>query len=321
MTIPGHFLIVGGAGFIGSHFVDKLLTLPNTVQITVFDNFTSGTREHLAAHQSDPRLKILEADAADLTALKNAMRGTQVVIHLASNPDLAKAQSDPDIDFREGTLLTRNVLEAMRDTHCPRLLYASGSGVYGDCGENPLSETHGPLIPVSPYGASKLAGEALISSYCHMFNIKAIVFRFANVIGPRQTHGVGFDFLRRLRKNPTMLSILGDGRQSKPYIYVQDVVEAVWMAYLATPSRYEIFNIGTEDAITVTEIAKMACETLQLSPDSTTFQFSGGRGGWKGDVPVVRLNNTKIQSLGWRPRYTSQEAMRLALEAMKESPL
>src|SRR5262249_28223433 len=154
----------------------------------------------------------------------------ELVIHLASNPDIARAASEPAIDFHEGTYLTHNVLEAMRQTRTPLLLYASGSGVYGDLGELEVNEDHGPLLPISTYGASKLAGEALICSYCHMFDLTARVFRFGNVVGPRQTHGVGFDFLRQLLTRPSYLRILGDGTQSKSYVHVSDVVDAALMA-------------------------------------------------------------------------------------------
>ena len=172
------------------------------------------------------------ATCGDLGPLTAAMDGHHVVIHLASNPDIARAATDPDIDFRQGTCLTNNVLEAMRLSGTMNILYASGSGVYGELGELEASEDHGPLIPISTYAASKLAGETLISAYCYMFELSARVFRFGNVVGPRQTHGVGFDFLRRLLSDPSKLRILGDGTQSKSYIHVHDVVEAVLLAAL-----------------------------------------------------------------------------------------
>ncbi|HEX3980053.1 MAG TPA: NAD-dependent epimerase/dehydratase family protein, partial [Acidimicrobiales bacterium] len=209
------FCIVGGAGFIGSHFVDRLLSEPSTEAVTVFDNFSSGREWHLAHHAADDRLRIVVGDAADLECLVAAMRGSGVVIHLASNPDIARASTEPAIDFDAGTLLTHHVVEAMRLSGARRILYASGSGIYGDLGELEVDEDHGPLLPVSTYGASKLAGEALISSYCSMFGLSGCIFRFGNVVGPRQTHGVGFDFARRLLEDSTHLPILGDGKQSK----------------------------------------------------------------------------------------------------------
>ena len=224
------YFIVGGAGFIGSHFADHLLADAGVTAVTLYDNFSSGREWHYEHHLSDPRMKIIRNDVGSLPALTSAMVGHDVVIHLASNPDIARAVTEPEIDFYQGTQLTNNVVEAMRRTGIPRLLYASGSGVYGEIGSTEAYEDIGPLIPVSTYGASKLAGEALISSYCYMFGLSARVFRFGNVVGPRQTHGVGFDFVRRLNADPTELRILGDGKQSKSYIHVYDVVNAVLAA-------------------------------------------------------------------------------------------
>jgi UDP-glucose 4-epimerase len=243
------------------------------------------------------------------------MRGHDVVIHLASNPDIARAATEPEVDFYQGTLLTNNVVEAMRRAQTPRLLYASGSGVYGELGLDPVDEDRGPFLPVSTYGASKLAGEALIASYCAMFGLRACAFRFANVVGPRQTHGVGFDFLRRLTADPRTLRILGDGQQSKSYIHVSDVVEAVLLALDQCPEPYQVFNVSTLDAITVTEIAEQAVACLQLA-ERPRFDYTGGTRGWKGDVPVVRLNSDRIRALGWRSQRNSREAIRAALEAM-----
>src|SRR5215469_17399661 len=221
------YLIVGGAGFIGSHFNDHLLADPSVTAVTIFDNFSSGRKWHFEDHLSDPRLRIVQGDVGDFSGLAKAMIGHDVVIHLASNPDIARAATEPEIDFYQGTLLTNNVVEAMRRTGARRILYASGSGVYGDLGEREAHEDHGPLQPISTYGASKLAGEALIAAYCAMFDLTGCAFRFANVVGSRQTHGVGYDFVRRLLVDPERLAIMGDGRQSKSYIHVSDIVGAV----------------------------------------------------------------------------------------------
>ena len=309
------FCIVGGAGFIGSHFTDRLLASSHTERVTLFDNFSAGREWHYEQHLNDPRLDVVRADVADLDALTHAVRGHEVVIHLASNPDIARAATEPEIDFYQGTLLTNNVVEAIRRTGVRRLLYASGSGVYGELGTTPVSEDTGPLLPVSTYGASKLAGEALISSYCAMFELKACAFRFANVVGPRQTHGVGFDFLRRLAADPRRLRILGDGQQSKSYIYVADVVEAVLLAHERCIEPYQVFNVSTGDAITVNEIAAEAAACLGLK-QPPVHEYSGGSRGWKGDVPVVRLDASRIRALGWAPKRNSREAMRAALDAM-----
>ena len=241
------FFIAGGAGFIGSHFVDRLLVGPDVDQVTVYDNYSSGRRWHHAAHDDDRRFTAVEGDVRDLDRLRDAMAGHDVVIHLASNPDIAAATTNPAIDFDQGTVLTHNVLEAMRTTSAHRILYASGSGIYGDLGHVEVHEDHGPLQPVSTYGASKLAGEALVSAYVAMFGLTACVFRFGNVVGARQTHGVGFDFVRRLRKDPTCLAILGDGSQTKSYIDVGDVVSAVLLAHRSTSRPCRAYNVATGD--------------------------------------------------------------------------
>jgi UDP-glucose 4-epimerase len=309
-------LIVGGAGFIGSHFTDRLLSDPATGRVTLFDNFTSGREWHFEHHLGDDRLRVVRGDVADLEDLCAAMAGHDTVIHLASNPDIAKAMSDPRVDFDQGTALTFHVVEAARRSGVVELLYASGSGVYGDIGEVEAHEDHGPLVPTSTYGASKLAGEALLSSYSAMFGLRASAFRFGNVVGPRQTHGVGFDFVRRLRRRPDVLEILGDGRQSKSYVHVDDVVSAVLHMSRTRQSAFEVFNVATGDYITVTEIAHLAAEVVGLPPGSTTFVYSGGDRGWKGDVPIVRLSTSRIQERGWRCERRCREALRDSMRSM-----
>ena len=320
------YFIVGGAGFIGSHFTDRLLADASTEAVTLYDNFSSGREWHYAQHIPDTRFRVVRGDVKDCGALREAMfgdgHGHDVVIHLASNPDIARAAIEPDIDFREGTFLTQQVVEAMRVTGTPRLLYASGSGVYGDLGEIEAAENYAPMQPVSTYGASKLAGEALISSYCAMFGLTARVFRFGNVVGPRQTHGVGFDFVRRLLDDPSRLRILGDGSQSKSYIHVFDVIKAVLLAHRNCPKPFEadflVYNVATGDYITVTEIAELAAEVAGLEPGSVRLEYTGGDRGWKGDVPVVRLNTDRIQSLGWRCQRTSRQALCASMQALLE---
>ena len=246
------YLIVGGAGFIGSHFTDALLANSNVAGVTLYDNLSSGREWHYEHHLRDSRFRVVRGDVSQLEQLCAAMESHDVVIHLASNPDIARAAREPEVDFYQGTLLTNNVVEAMRRTGAKRILYASGSGVYGDLREHEAAENHGLLEPVSTYGASKLAGEALISAYCYMFDLTGCAFRFGNVVGPRQTHGVGFDFVRRLLVDPTRLTILGDGTQSKSYIHVSDVVSAVLTAGNNPDGRrYEVFNVATGDYITV----------------------------------------------------------------------
>ena len=310
------FFIAGGAGFIGSHFTDRLLCDQTTEAVTVYDNFSSGREWHYAHHEQDRRLRVIHGDLKDLAALERNMDGHDTVIHLASNPDIARAAAEPDIDFREGTFLTQQVVEAMRRSGTPHLLYASGSGVYGDLGHSEAYEDFGPLLPVSTYGASKLAGEALIASYCAMFGLRACAFRLANVVGARQTHGVGFDFIRRLRTQPDRLRILGDGCQSKSYIHVEDVIEAVLLAQRVSEKNFEVYNVATSDYLTVTEIAELAIEIAGLAPDQVRLEYTGGDRGWKGDVPVVRLNTNRIRSLGWTPKRDTRQALCVALHAL-----
>jgi len=309
------YFIAGGAGFIGSHFTDRLLSDGSVTAVTLYDNFSSGREWHYEHHRNDGRLRIIRGDVKDLTVLAAAMRAHEVVIHLASNPDIARAATEPEIDFQEGTLLTNNELEAMRRSGTKTILYASGSGVYGDLGEREVDEDYGPLVPISTYGASKLAGEALISSYCHMFDFTARAFRFGNVVGPRQTHGVGFDFLRQLMKDPRRLRILGDGTQSKSYIHVRDIVEAVLLAALGSEERFAVYNVAT-DYITVTEIAHLAVECAGLDASEVEFEYTGGNRGWKGDVPIVRINADRIRRLGWVCSLGSRDALRESMMAM-----
>ena len=314
--MPAKIFIVGGAGFIGSHFVHRLLNDTTTRQITIYDNFTSGREWHYAEHASDPRLNVVRGDVKDSEPLERAMRGHDLVIHLASNPDISKAMTDPDIDFREGTLLTRQVVEAMRVAGVPSLLYASGSGVYGDIGMVEAKEDYSPMLPSSTYGASKLSGEAIITAYCAMFGLRACAFRFGNVVGPHQTHGVGFDFVKRLLSNPTELRILGDGSQSKSYVYIEDIIDAVLLAHAQKTKPFEVYNVATGDYITVKEIAEIAVEVVGLPSGSVKFVYTGGDRGWKGDVPIVRLNTDRIRLLGWKNRRTAREAIRDSMKSM-----
>ncbi|WP_102417689.1 NAD-dependent epimerase/dehydratase family protein [Mycobacterium sp. 4858] len=309
------FAVVGGAGFIGGHFVEHLLRM-GADQVTVYDNFSSGRRWHLADVIDDPRLRIEVGEVGDLEHLVQTVAGHDTVIHLASNPDIAAAATNPAIDFEQGTLLTHHVAEAARRCGVELVLYASGSGVYGDLGEVEAPEDHGPMLPTSTYGASKLAGEALLCSYAAMFDVSARCYRFGNVVGPRQTHGVGYDFIRRLLADPSHLQILGDGRQSKSYVHVDDVIAAVMTGARAVEAPYAVFNVATEDYITVTEIAELAVEVVGLPPGRTILEYTGGARGWKGDVPIVRLNSQRIRSLGWKNERSCQEALSDSMMAM-----
>ncbi|HEV2945974.1 MAG TPA: NAD-dependent epimerase/dehydratase family protein [Gemmataceae bacterium] len=306
------FFVTGGAGFIGGHLVERLLRRPDS-SVVVYDNFSSGRPWHLESVNAG-RLHVITGDIKDLGRLKEAMAGCEVVFHLASNPDIARAVREPDIDFWEGTYLTQNVLEAMRQNGVPRLLYSSGSGVYGDTGTTPVVETYSPMRPISTYGASKLAGEALICAYCHMFDMHALAFRFANVVGPRQTHGVAYDFVLRLLRDPSGLQILGDGSQSKSYIHVDDVLDAMLFLHDENWQGFDVFNVATEDYVTVREIADLVVRQLGLN--QVAYSFTGGDRGWKGDVPVVRFDSRKLRGKGWSNRRTSREALRDSIDSL-----
>jgi UDP-glucose 4-epimerase len=310
--------ITGGAGFIGSHLIGRLLKSEGTKRVVVYDNFTSGQQSYLKDLRSDGRLSVVEADLKDVGQVREAMVGCDTIFHLAANPDIAKAITQPDIDFWEGTYLTQNVLEGMRQTGASRIFYTSGSGVYGEDPAVDFHEDHGPCIPISTYGASKMASESLIAAYCHMFGLVARVFRFANVVGPRQTHGVGYDFIRRLKSDPGALRILGDGTQKKSYIHVDDVLEAIFLVAAKRLKAYEVFNVATDDYVTVREIADLAVAIAGLAPGEVRYDFTGGDRGWKGDVPVVRFNSSKIKALGWINRHSSAEALTDAMKAMRK---
>ncbi len=310
-----HF-IVGGAGFIGSHLVKTLLTEEKKSYVVIYDNFSSGKMRHLGEFEHNRNLKIIQDDVKNKENLSQAMAGSDVVYHLASNPDISKAVTQPDIDFWEGTYLTNNVIEAMRINGIKRLLYASGSGVYGDGGLVEIQEDYLPMLPISTYGASKLSCEAMICAYCHLFGIIASVFRFANVVGPRQTHGVGYDFVRRLTSNPRQLEILGDGTQSKSYIHVTDVISAMKILKEKAPDGFSYYNVATSDYITVTEIADIVVNIMGLK--DVKYKYTGGNRGWKGDVPIVRLNSNKIRSFGWTNTYSTKEAIHSSVNSIFE---
>jgi UDP-glucose 4-epimerase len=300
-----HVAILGGSGFIGGHIVDRLLSLDDPPFVTVLDRIKSH----------HPLAVSVVGDIGNPDVLKRALAGIDTVFHFAANADIAKAATDPGVDFWHGTYLTHCILEAMRKGGVKRIIYTSGSGVYGDCGETPVREDM-PCRPVSPYGASKLASEALISAYAHMFDITACVFRFANVVGPRQTHGVGYDFIRKLRADPTRLEILGDGTQSKSYVHVQDVINAVLLANERSTERFDVFNVATPDWATVREIADTVIDCMGLFFKKPRLEFGDQARGWRGDVPVVRFDSSKIRQLGWVPQFSSASAITDSVRAM-----
>ena len=305
------YFVAGGAGFIGSNMADALM---ERGEVTVFDNLSSGRMDHLVQHRDNPGFNFVEGEIGDLDHLIRAMEGHDVVCHFAANPDIARSMLETDLDIREGTILTYNVLEAMRKNGVKEILYPSGSGIYGDLGTTPTAEDFGPLLPISMYGASKLACEGLISAFSHMFEMRGWAFRFANIVGGRQTHGVGFDFINKLKADPTELAILGDGTQSKSYIHVSDVIRAMLFVYENADERVNIFNVATDDYIDVSSIADLVIEEMGLT--EVQLVYSGGDRGWKGDVPKVRFNLDKIHRMGWDARYDSREAVCLSIREM-----
>jgi UDP-glucose 4-epimerase len=306
-------LVTGGAGFIGSHLVDRLL---QGNEVTVLDNFSSGRRENIAPHLENPNFRLIEADLLDADALEQALAGKDLVFHVAANPDVKLGAENTRIHLDQNVLATYNLLEAMRRTGVRAVAFTSTSTVYGEASVIPTPEDYGPLMPISLYGASKLSCEALISSYCHTFWMQSWIFRFANIVGERGTHGVIVDFIRKLRENPGELEILGSGKQRKSYLEVRDCVEA--MIHCVEHSRDEtnIFNIGSCDSVDVTEIADIVAGKMGLT--DVKYRYTGGfeGRGWKGDVKVMLLSIEKIKELGWAPRSGSAGAIEAAAEAL-----
>lgn len=311
----GTIAVVGGAGFIGSHICEHVIQNSDN-HLVIIDDFSSGTVANIARLGCEARITTFELDVRNLPGLIDSMNRVNTVIHLASNPDIAKAAENPLVDFDLGTLLTQNALEAARLNEVTTFIYASGSGIYGSVPPTPVKEEFEPKYPVSCYGASKLAGEAMISAYSHMFGIKGICFRFANVVGPRQTHGVGFDFLRKLRSNPHRLDVLGNGNQTKNYVWVEDVVRAVFSVATSDGAEFDVFNVSSNGLTSVKEIADLTLQVMNLSSEKTEVVFGTGDRGWKGDVPVITVDSTKLRNFGWMPSLDSTSALKLSIETM-----
>lgn len=323
-----NILVAGGCGFIGSHLIDSLLALGHSVVSADKLIMGDGNIEHL---KDNDRFTFEEVELSDQDAVDKLFKkhSFDAVYHLAANSDIQKGGKEPSIDFNDTLLTTRTILESMRRHNVSNLFFASTSAVYGEKVDEVLTETTGDLRPVSFYGGCKLASEAMISSYVSMCDMRAVIFRFPNVIGPRLTHGAVFDFIRKLRADSSTLEILGDGTQCKPYIYVKDLVEAIIMltgefqtptplresdmgadkTSKATSGAEEIYNLSVEGGgTTVTRIAEIVVEEMGLS--NVEFKYTGGDRGWKGDVPRFEYDISKVLSTGWKPHYTSDEAVR-----------
>ncbi len=300
-------MVTGGAGFIGSHIVDALMAEGH--EVIVYDNLSSGKIEFIQGHMEKENFKFVHADLLDFETLKREIKDVDVVFHVAANPDVRLGVKDTKVHMEQNVLATYNVLEAMRINNVHDIVFTSTSTVYGEAKEIPTPENYGPLIPISLYGASKLGAEAFITSYAHTFNMRAVIYRFANIVGPRGTHGVIYDFIMKLKKNPKELEILGDGTQTKSYLYVEDCVDAILYGYKNRRADVEIFNIGSEDWINVKKIADIVVEEMGLK--NVVYKFTGGKRGWKGDVPKMLLSIERIKSYGWKGKHNSEESVRL----------
>ena len=303
-----NILVAGGAGFIGSHLIDSLLAEGH--KVVCADKLIMG-KQNIKHLKDDENFKFYEVELADQEKVDQIFsdNAIDVVYHLAANSDIQKGGKEPGIDFNDTLLTTRALLEGMRKANVKKLFFASTSAVYGEMLDVELTETTGGLMPVSYYGGAKLASEALISSYASMCDMSAVIFRFPNVIGPRLTHGAVFDFIRKLRKNPMELEILGNGTQCKPYIYVIDLVEAIMKLTQKFEQGEIVYNISVNSpGTTVTHIAEIVVEELGLQ--NVQFNYTGGDRGWKGDVPRFSYDISKVLSTGWTPKHTSDEAVR-----------
>jgi len=305
-------LVTGGAGFIGSHLVDALMV--KGFRVKVVDNLSSSSLRNVEGWVGNSRFELVQGDLKDLDVACRSVGDVEVVFHLAANPDVRLGESDPSVHFRENLLVTFNVLEAMRKSErAKRIVFASSSTVYGEAKVFPTPEDYGPLLPISVYGAAKLGCEALIASYCHTFDLQGIIPRFANVVGSRSNHGVVVDFVRKLRKSPGELEILGDGTQSKSYMHVKDLVDASFAVLngFGKGGFVEVYNVGSLDQVDVKRIAEIVTEEMGLQ--NVEFRFTGGVDGgrgWRGDVKTMLLSVDKLLNLGWRPKLNSEEAVR-----------
>lgn len=304
-------VVTGGAGFIGSHLVDTLVAQGN--EVLVIDSLCAGRKETIARHIDSNGIRFLQKDLLG-DGWQDAIEGADRLFHLAADPDVRQSAVNPDPTIQNNIIATYRVLEAMRKYQVPELVFTSTSTVYGDATVIPTPENYTPLEPISVYGASKLACESLISSYCHSFGMKAYNFRFANIIGSRSGHGVITDFIKKLEQNPKELEILGDGKQTKSYLEVHECVAAMLFAVGHARGTVNTFNVGSEDWIDVKSIAEIVVEEMHLK--DTKFRFTGGERGWVGDVPRMQLAVEKIKALRWKPQTGSRESVRIAVQAM-----
>lgn len=305
-----NILVTGGAGFIGSHLVDYLLK--DNHKVVVIDNLSLGREDNIKHNFNNENFKFYNENLLNLDKIKEifAKENFETVFHLAANSDIARSHSNPNVDLDNTFMTTYNVLLAMKEFNVKNIIFASTSAIYGETIEL-LTENFGPLFPVSHYGASKLASEAFISSFAENYGLKVWITRFPNVVGERATHGVIFDFINRLKENSNELTVLGDGMQYKPYLYVKDLVEAILFIWKNTDNKLNFYNLGVDSRTRVKEIAQMVIEEMELKSE---VKYTGGDRGWIGDVPEFNYNLDKIHSLGWSAKITSNEAVRKSIK-------
>ena len=300
-----NILVTGGAGFIGSHLCDRLIARGHT--IFAADDFSLGRRSNVAHLDDHPRFNLFELDVADQKALDEVFQANDIecVFHMAANSDIARSHSDPSVDLKNTFLTTYSVLDAMRRYGCKKLVFASTSAIYG-AAPGEIREDHGPLQPISHYGAGKLASEGFITSFGENYGIQSWITRFPNVIWDRATHGVIFDFVNKLVKTPGCLNVLGDGTQEKPYLFVSDLVDAILIAWDNGDDQVNVYNVGPVERSSVAFIAETVAKEFGGAPE---IRYSGGSRGWIGDVPKFEYDTGKIRALGWKPSMTSDEAV------------
>lgn len=308
-------LVTGGAGFIGSNLCERLI---RDHFVTAVDNLSAGRYEYVKHLRGKREFSFLRRDILDRRFLEKAVRGKDAVFHLAASADIRRSPKNTRLDLRQNTIGTWNVLEAMRKNDVRLIVFSSSSAVYGEVESNhPLKESFGPLCPISLYGASKLADEGLITAYCHLYGFSGLIYRFANIVGKNQHRGVIVDFLVKLKHNPRVLEVLGDGRQLKSYTDVEDCVEGIvhGLRSFSRKGSWEIYNIGTFDAITADRIAEIVIDELHL--ESVRMEHTGGVRGWPGDTRKCILSIEKLKGTGWTPKFSSERAVRRAIKILK----
>ena len=307
-------IVTGGAGFIGSHLADRLLADGHHVK--VIDNLSSSTDKYLRPHFEDDKFEFVEMDILDLDKLKRELSGFDAVFHFAANADIRRGLEDTRRDLEQNTIGTYNMLEAMRVNGIKKIAYASSASVYGEPDKFPTPEDV-QLIQTSFYGASKLAGEALIEAFCEGFGFQGWMFRFVSVVGERHPHGVTFDFYHKLKKDPTRLEIIGDGTQRKSFMYIGDCIDGIMLAFDKAREKVNIFNLGWEEYIDVNTVADTVVAELGLK--DVKYEYTGGSRGWVGDSPLVHLSIEKLKALGWQPKVPSVEGIRRTVRWLREN--